>query len=83
MLNVDLPGEINKLQEASPSSEEAAQKIKTDIVKKQEVLDKAAADLKKWNKETFNKLSDKKLQKYADAFNVKVEDLKTMTVHEA
>jgi hypothetical protein len=31
----------------------------------------------------FNKLSTKKLQKYADAFNVKVEDLKTMTVHEA
>ncbi|HTK20274.1 MAG TPA: hypothetical protein VL442_12190 [Mucilaginibacter sp.] len=33
--------------------------------------------------EVFKKLSDKKLQKYADAFNVKVEDLKTMTVHEA
>jgi hypothetical protein len=31
----------------------------------------------------FNKLSDKKLQKYAEAFNVKVEDLKTMTLHEA
>jgi hypothetical protein len=31
----------------------------------------------------FNNLSDKKLQKYAGAFNVKVEDLKTMTVHEA
>jgi hypothetical protein len=31
----------------------------------------------------FNKLSEKKLQKYAEAFNVKVEDLKTMTVHEA
>ena len=33
--------------------------------------------------EVFKNLSDKKLQKYADAFNVKVEDLKTMTVHEA
>ena len=33
--------------------------------------------------DVFEKLSDKKLQKYADAFNVKVEDLKTMTVHEA
>ena len=31
----------------------------------------------------FNKLSDKKLQKYAEAFNVKVDDLKTMTVNEA
>ncbi len=30
----------------------------------------------------FNGLSDKKLQKYAEAFNVTVEDLKTMTVHE-
>jgi hypothetical protein len=31
----------------------------------------------------FKKLSDKNLQKYAEAFNVKVDDLKTMTVHEA
>lgn len=30
----------------------------------------------------FNKLSDKQLQKYAVAFNTKVEDLKSMTVHE-
>lgn len=30
----------------------------------------------------FNKLSQKKLQLYADAFNVTVEELKTMTVHE-
>jgi hypothetical protein len=30
----------------------------------------------------FDKLSDQKLQKYADAFNIKVEDLKSMTVHE-
>ena len=33
--------------------------------------------------DVFKNLSEKKLQKYADAFNVKVEDLKTMTVHEA
>lgn len=33
--------------------------------------------------EVFEKLSDKKLQKYAEAFNVKVDDLKTMTIHEA
>jgi hypothetical protein len=32
--------------------------------------------------EGFNALSDKKLEKYAEAFNIKVEDLKTMTVHE-
>jgi hypothetical protein len=30
----------------------------------------------------FKKLSDNKLQKYTEAFNITVEDLKTMTVHE-
>jgi len=30
----------------------------------------------------FEKLSDKKLQQYADAFNVSVTELKTMEVHE-
>jgi len=32
--------------------------------------------------DAFNKLSDNQLQKYAEAFNIKVEDLKSMTVHE-
>jgi hypothetical protein len=32
--------------------------------------------------EVFNSLSDKKLQKYAEAFNVTAADLKTMNVHE-
>jgi len=32
--------------------------------------------------EVFNKLSEKKLKKYAAAFNVKVEELKSMDVHE-
>ena len=31
----------------------------------------------------FKKLSEKKLKKYAEAFNISVEELKTMTVHEA
>ena len=30
----------------------------------------------------FNKLSQKKLQRYADTFNVSVDDLKKMNVHE-
>jgi hypothetical protein len=30
----------------------------------------------------FEKLSDKKLRRYAETFNVSVEDLKTMTVHD-
>ncbi len=33
--------------------------------------------------DVFKQLSEKKLQKYADAFNTNIEDLKTMTVHEA
>ncbi|MDB4902827.1 MAG: hypothetical protein JWQ63_2108 [Mucilaginibacter sp.] len=32
--------------------------------------------------EVFKKLSDKDLKKYAEAFNVKIEDIKTMSVHE-
>lgn len=32
--------------------------------------------------EVFNKLSEKKLKKYAGAFNVKVDELKSMNVHE-
>ena len=35
------------------------------------------------NPEIFSTLSDKKLQKYADAFNVNPGDIKTMNVHEA
>jgi hypothetical protein len=30
----------------------------------------------------FNRLSEKKLQRYAETFNVTIEDLKSMTVHE-
>ncbi|MBK8609611.1 MAG: hypothetical protein IPL84_06630 [Chitinophagaceae bacterium] len=30
----------------------------------------------------FKKLSEKKLQQYAEAFNISVEELKTMNVHE-
>ncbi|OKS88912.1 hypothetical protein [Mucilaginibacter polytrichastri] len=33
--------------------------------------------------EVFDSLSDKKLQKYAEAFNIKVADLKSMNVHES
>ncbi|HWZ14962.1 MAG TPA: hypothetical protein VNW95_06955 [Mucilaginibacter sp.] len=32
--------------------------------------------------DVFNNLPEKKLKKYAEAFNVTVEDLKNMTVHE-
>ena len=32
---------------------------------------------------SFKKLSEQKLKKYAEAFNISVEELKTMKVHEA
>ena len=34
------------------------------------------------NPSAFKKLSEKKLQQYADVFNVSVEELKTMKVHD-
>ncbi|CAL1519527.1 phosphocholine-specific phospholipase C [Chitinophaga sp. MM2321] len=69
-----LPDEINKLQEATPSSEEASGKIKADIIKKQEVLDNATAELVKWNKESFDKLSDKEKGLYYHAFVINSGD---------
>lgn len=75
-----LPGEINKLQEASPSSEEAAQKIKADIAKKQEVLDHATAELKKWNKECFDKLTLEQKELYHRAFVINSGDPNFRTI---
>jgi hypothetical protein len=34
------------------------------------------------NPEVFKKLSDRQLHQYAEAFNIKVDDLKSMTIHE-
>jgi hypothetical protein len=34
----------------------------------------------KWD--SFKSLSEKKLKKYAEAFNISVDELKTMNVHE-
>jgi phospholipase C len=65
-----LPGEINKLQEATPSSEDAAKKIKAAVAKKQEVLDNAHAELEKWKPENFEKLSDSEKCLFNHAFVV-------------
>jgi phospholipase C len=65
-----LPGEINQLQEATPSSEEAAKKIKADVARKQEVLDNAHAELAKWKHENFEKLSDSEKRLFNQAFVV-------------
>ncbi|RFS18784.1 phospholipase C, phosphocholine-specific [Chitinophaga silvatica] len=69
-----LPDEINKIQEASPSSEEAAKKSRADIAKKQEVLDNATAELKKWNKESFEKLTAEQKELFKRAFVINTGD---------
>lgn len=70
----ELPGQITKLQEESPSSEDAAKKIQTEIAKKQEVLGNAQEELKKWNKATFEKLPEKEKNLYRNAFVVNEGD---------
>ncbi len=65
-----LPGEINRLQEATPSSDDAAKKIKEEVAKKQEVLDNARAELEKWKQTNFDKLSDREKRLYNQAFVV-------------
>ncbi|MFT3748875.1 MAG: phospholipase C, phosphocholine-specific [Agriterribacter sp.] len=70
----ELPGEITRLQEESPSSEDAAKKIQTEIAKKQEVLNNALQELQKWNKETFDRLSEKEKDLYRSAFVVNESD---------
>ena len=69
-----LPGEINALQEASPSSAEASRKASAAVSKKQEVLDRATAELAKWNEESFQKLSEKDKNLYYRAFVVNSGD---------
>ncbi|MBS0029941.1 phosphocholine-specific phospholipase C [Chitinophaga sp. 22321] len=69
-----LPDEINKLQEASPSSDDAAAKIRTEIAKKQEVLDNASKELLKWNRESYEKLTPEQKTLYQRAFVVNSND---------
>ncbi|MBN9299495.1 MAG: phospholipase C, phosphocholine-specific [Filimonas sp.] len=69
-----LPGEIGKLQEESPSSDDAADKIKTAVKKKQEVLDNAQAELLKWNTQNFEKLSAEEKSLFFSAFTVNSGD---------
>ncbi|HEX5026686.1 MAG TPA: phospholipase C, phosphocholine-specific, partial [Agriterribacter sp.] len=66
----ELPGQINALQEESPSSEDAAKKIRIEVAKKQEVLDNAVNELKQWNASNFNRLTEKEKNLYRNAFVV-------------
>lgn len=70
----ELPGEINKLQEESPSTEEAATKIKAAIISKQKVLDNAVKELNQWSREAFEQLPAKQQALYRNAFVVNSAD---------
>jgi len=63
-----LPGEINKLQEESPSSDDRAKKVQASIRDKQKALDDAQAELAKWNKNNFEKLNSKQKSLFQNAF---------------
>lgn len=69
-----LPDEINKLQEASPSSDAAAKKIKADLKHKMAALDNAAAELKRWSQEEYDKLSDAQKTLFKSAFVINSGD---------
>ena len=66
----ELPIEINQLQQKKPANETESQKIQKAIAKKQEVLNNATAELKKWNKESFEQLSEREKNLYRNAFVV-------------
>jgi phospholipase C len=66
----ELPIEINQLQQKKPANETESQKIQKAIAKKQEVFNNAIAELKKWNKESFEQLPEKEKNLYRNAFVV-------------
>lgn len=63
-----LPGEINQLQEESPSSEEASKKIKAALGKKQAALDNARSELERWSRANFEQLTEKQKELFYSAF---------------
>jgi phospholipase C len=69
-----LPGEIEKLQEASPTDEAETKRNQEALRTKQEVLDNARAELTKWNKENYAKLTPKQKSLYNRAFTVNSGD---------
>lgn len=54
----DLPMQISKLEEKSPASEAQAEKIRSDIRKKSEVLGRAEAELKEFSANNYKKLDE-------------------------
>jgi phospholipase C len=70
----ELPDQINKLQEKTPSDERTAIKVRESIRKKQEVLDEARSELSKWNKESYEKLPETAKSLYRRAFVINSGD---------
>jgi phospholipase C, phosphocholine-specific, Pseudomonas-type len=70
----DLPAQITQLQERAPSDEATGKKVAASIKAKQAVLDNARAELTKWNKESFEKLSDHEKALYRSAFVINSND---------
>lgn len=77
-----LPDQISKLQERSPSSDEAAQKVKESIRNKQAALDKAQSELIQWNHDSFEKLSEHQKNLYRSAFVINSKDADYRTLSE-
>jgi phospholipase C len=69
-----LPAEIDKIQEASPDDAAVAEKARVALKSKQEALDNARSELKKWNKESYEKLTAKQKKLYHNAFTVNAND---------
>ncbi|HKG05623.1 MAG TPA: phospholipase C, phosphocholine-specific [Pedobacter sp.] len=70
----ELPGEINRLQEATPADDAAAKKAGESIRKKQQALDNAKKELEVWNKESYEKLSEYEKSLYESAFVINSGD---------
>jgi phospholipase C len=63
-----LPADILRLQGVATGDEAATAKNQAAIKAKQTALDNATAELSKWNRESFNKLSEKEKTLYRHAF---------------
>ncbi|MGJ1432575.1 phosphocholine-specific phospholipase C [Sphingobacterium spiritivorum] len=75
-----LPGEIGKLEEASPSSSEESARIRESLRNKQEALNKAEQELKMYSAEQYNKLSafEKSLNQRAFVTNKEDTDFRSL-----
>lgn len=69
-----LPVEITKLQEESPSSEEASKKIAKSVADKTTALENATKELNQWGEAEFAKLSAQQKELFNRAFVVNKGD---------